>query len=237
MTPTTTLSDDPRTTRKGAPERHRVLVVDPDPLARRALVDGLRLDGSFLIIGQAVDGVEGVELALHYRPDLVLLAAALPGLDVIDACARINARAPECRVVMLSTGLDLDLEMRAIRAGACGFLSKEADTAALSHALDAIASGEHVISRELTTHLVDRLRRTPEAGVGTRPVKSSLTGREWEVLDHVCGGATTREVAERLFLSNETVNSHIKSIMRKLGVHSRADAVAVAGKLRSGMLA
>lgn len=217
-------------------DRARLLVVDPDPLARRALVDGLRLDGGFRIVGQASDGVDAVELALHYRPDVVILATALPRLDPVSACERITSAFPQCRVVLIATAADLELEIRAVRAGAVGFLPKAADTAALSHALERIVRGHKVISSALTSHLVDRLRRTPEAGTGTRPVKSALTSREWEVLDLVCAGSTTRDIAGSLFLSSETVNSHVKSIMRKLGVHSRADAVAAAAKMRGGML-
>ena len=84
--------------------------------------------------------------------------------------------------------------------------------------------------------LVERLRRTPEGGTGTRPVKSSLTDREWEVLDLICEGSTTRDIADSLYLSPETVNSHAKSVLKKLGVHSRAAAVEAASVLRGEVL-
>jgi two-component system nitrate/nitrite response regulator NarL len=89
----------------------------------------------------------------------------------------------------------------------------------------------------MTRHLVDRLRRTPEDGNGMRPVKSTLTDREWEILDLICAGSTTREMADDLFLSTETVNSHVKRILRKLGVHSRGDAVEAASALRGEIFA
>jgi DNA-binding NarL/FixJ family response regulator len=218
-------------------DRPRVLVADPDRLARRALTDSLRTDGGFAVIGQASDGVEAVELACHYRPDIVLIATSLTGLDAVSACERIVSRTPQTRVVMLATSADLDLEMRAVRAGASGFVIKSAEVATIKRALAIVGAGHAIISPELTGVLVDRLRRTPADGTGTRPVKSALTNREWEILDLMCGQMGTREIADALFLSPETVNSHVKNVLKKLGVHSRAAAVEAASLLRTDVLA
>jgi NarL family two-component system response regulator LiaR len=217
-------------------ERPRVLVADPDRLARRALTDSLRTDGSFAVIGQASDGIEAVELACHYRPDIVLIATSLTGLDAVLACERIVARTPETRVVLLATAPDLELEMRGVRAGASGFVIKSADVNTIKRALAIVGSGHAIISPELTGLLVDRLRRTPADGTGTRPVKSALTNREWEILDLMCGQMGTRDIAETLYLSPETVNSHVKNVLKKLGVHSRAAAVEAASMLRADVL-
>jgi two-component system, NarL family, response regulator LiaR len=217
-------------------DRPRVLVADPDRLARRALTDALRADGGFAVIGQASDGVEAVELACHYRPDVVLVATSLTGLDAIATCERIVKGAPETRVVMLATSPDLELEMRSVRAGASGFVIKSAEVEAIRRALAIVGAGHAIISPELTGVLVDRLRRTPADGTGTRPVKSALTNREWEILDLMCGQMGTREIADVLFLSPETVNSHVKNVLKKLGVHSRAAAVEAASLLRADVL-
>jgi DNA-binding NarL/FixJ family response regulator len=217
-------------------DRPRVLVADPDRLARRALTDSLRADGSFAVIGQASDGVEAVELACHYRPDIVLIATSLTGLDAIAACERIVSRTTDTRVVMLATAPDLELEMRAVRAGASGFVIKSAEVDTIKRALSIVGGGHAIISPELTGVLVDRLRRTPADGTGTRPVKSALTNREWEILDLMCGQMGTREIAEALYLSPETVNSHVKNVLKKLGVHSRAAAVEAASMLRADVL-
>ena len=218
-------------------DRPRVLVADADQLARRALTDSLRSDGAFSVIGQASDGVEVVELARHYRPDIVLLATGLPGLDAIDACAQIVSASPSTRVVMLATSSDLELETRAVRAGASGFAVKTAEIDSIKRVLTVVAAGHAIISPELTGVLVERLRRTPADGTGTRPVKSSLTNREWEILDLICGGASTRDIADSLYLSPETVNSHVKNVLKKLGVHSRAAAVEAASLIRADVLA
>jgi DNA-binding NarL/FixJ family response regulator len=219
-----------------APKRIRTLVADPDALARRALADSLRRDPRFFVIGQASTGVEALELARHYAPEIVLLASYLPGVDAISACERIALFGPATRVVMLATAPDLEFEMRAMRAGASGFVVKSADIASICRALAVVASGSAIISPELTGVLIDRLRRAPVSGSGIRPVKSPLTDREWEVLDLLCDGATTREIAQTLYLSPETVNSHAKSVLKKLGVHSRAAAVEAASMLRGEAL-
>jgi DNA-binding NarL/FixJ family response regulator len=217
-------------------ERIRILVADPDSLARRALSDSLRADPRFFVICQASTGVEALELTRHYEPALVLLASYLPGVDPVSVCERIVHSALRTRVVMLATAPDLALEMRVMRAGASGFIVKSDEVELIRRSLAVIGAGHAIISSELTGVLVDRLRRTPERGCGTRPVKSPLTDREWEVLDLICEGATTREIAESLFLSPETVNSHAKSVLKKLGVHSRAAAAEAAGMLRGAVL-
>jgi len=212
--------------------RLRLIVADPDPLARRVIRDSLRIDEGFVVLAEANNGVEAIELAVHYRPHLVLMEVALPGTDGLSACREITTRAPEVRVVMFSVPQSQDVQIRALRAGASGFLSKNASIESVARALRSVARGETAVTRALTSHLVDLLRSTTENGVGTRPVKSPLTAREWEVLDLICEGDSTRQISAKLFLSEDTVYSHTKSMLRKLGVHSRTDAVALAAQLR-----
>jgi DNA-binding NarL/FixJ family response regulator len=212
--------------------RLRVIIADPDPLARRVIRDSLSQDRGFLVSAEASDGVEVVELAVHYRPELVLMEVGLPILDGVSACREIVTRAPEVRVVMFSVPQGREVELNALRAGASGFLSKSMSTDSVGRALRSVASGEAAVSRSLTRHLIDLVRNTAEDGRGMRPVKSPLTTREWEVLDLICAGDSTREISSKLFLSEDTVYSHTKSILRKLGVHSRAEAVEAAMRLR-----
>ena len=240
---TSTASRPPARTAR-APSRHsprrldrlRLIIADPDPLARRAIRDSLQHDGGFVVPAEARDGVEAVELAVHYRPDLVLMEVALPVIDGISACREIRSRAPGVRVVMFSVPQDREVEIRALRAGASGFLSKNAAIESVARALRAVAHGEAAVTRALTAHLVELVRTTAENGLGMRPVKSPLTTREWEVLDLICAGESTREISAKLYLSEDTVYSHTKSILRKLGVHSRSDAIAVAAQLRQPRL-
>jgi two-component system nitrate/nitrite response regulator NarL len=218
------------------PARPRTIVVDADPLARRATTAVLRTAG-FIVIAEAGTAHEGVELAAHYRPDLVVTEARLPGLDGTAATRLVCEKVPETKVVLFTTALAHEDAVEALRAGAVGCLTKDVDEAALPRALHGALKGEAVISRSLAMHLVMRLRRTREDGVGMRPVHSALSCREWEVLDLLCEGLSTDELADRFVLSTETIRSHVKSILRKLQVSSRAEAVLAAKALRADVAA
>ena len=209
----------------------RTIVVDDDPLVRRLIKDTLQ-DAGVIVIAEAATGREGVELALFYRPDVVVMDYMMPELDGIAATRVIYEKAPEVRVVMLTGSDDEALGLRGLRAGAAGFLSKDIELSSLPRALRRAVDGEAAISRRLAMRLVQHVRSTPAAGSGMRPVRSSLTGREWEVLDLLSGGASTEDIARLLVLSTETVRSHLKNLYRKLEVRTREEAAAAAVRLR-----
>jgi two-component system, NarL family, response regulator LiaR len=212
-------------------DRLRVVVADDDPLARRVLRDALER-GGISVIAQPGTGREAVELTLHYAPDLLLTDWRMPdgdGLEVIRRLRRAGACVP---IVVLSSSADEEAALAALHAGAVGFLTKELALGDLPRTLRAVAGGEAAISRRLDRRLIDRLRATSAGCLGVRPVRSSLTSREWEVLDLLCASRSTEDIATRLTLSSETVRSHVKSILRKLGVASRSEAVALAPQLR-----
>jgi len=214
-----------------AEARSRVIIADDDPFARRVIKGALQA-GGVTVVAEAKDGREAVQLALYYRPDIVLMDVVMPGLDGILATRQILKANPGQLVVVL-TGADEDeFGLLALRAGAVGFLSKDADIGGLARALAGVRQGEAAISRSMTRRLIERYRGTADDASGMRPIKSPLTAREWEVIDLLKPGRSTDDVAETLVLSPETVRSHVKNIMRKLDVHSRADAVAAAERLR-----
>jgi two-component system, NarL family, response regulator LiaR len=213
----------------------RVIVADDDPLARRMLRDLLQMAG-ITVIAEASSGREAVELGLYYRPDVVVMDLIMPGVDGLAATRQIVERAPEVRVVILTSSDDDEVGLMTLRAGASGFLCKDVGVEALPRALHCAKSGEAVITRRLTMRLIEDLRTVRQDSSGLRPIRSDLTSREWEVLDLLCQEMTTDDIADTLVVSVETVRSHVKSVLRKLGVRSRREAVEAASRLRSGTL-
>jgi NarL family two-component system response regulator LiaR len=213
-----------------------VVIADSDPLARRVIRDALQDRTGFVIPAEASSGTEAVELSLHYRPDVALMEVSLPGLDGLAATRQIREKAPEVRVLIFSRDDKEDIQLQALQAGASGFISKSVAVETVSRVVQSVVRGEAAVSRKVTMRLIERLRCLPDDGAGMRPVRSPLTEREWEVLDLLCQHMNTREIAEALVLSEETIYSHSKSLLRKLEVHSREEAVEVAGKLRQPLI-
>jgi len=212
----------------------RVIVADDDPFARRIIRSSLQ-DAGIVVVAEAGTGAQAVELTLFYDPDVVLLDVVMPELDGISATRKIIKAQPDARIVLL-TSADDDVGIVGLQAGASGFLNKDLNIEALPRAVFGVMAGEAAISRTLGTVLVQHLRRrVPVGGTGLRPVRSDLSSREWEVLDLLCERKNTDAIAEELFLSPETVRSHVKSIFRKLGVNSREQAIARAERLRADM--
>ncbi len=214
----------------------RVLVADDDQLMRQA-VRGLLTRAGITVVAEATNGRDALRMARHFNPDVVLMDVVMPSMDGLTALEQIAGDEQiHSRVIMLSVHGDNDVAFIALRKGALGYLDKEGDLAALPGVLHDIAGGTAVLSRSLTTHLVERLRELPEGGIRMRPIQSVLTAREWEVADLLSLGSSTDEVADALVLTTETVRTHIKNIMRKLDVHSRAEMIDTVERLRSGVV-
>ncbi len=209
-----------------------VLIVDDDPLARQAIRAAIEREDDLKVCGEATTGQEGVELARTCDPDVVVMDLTMPGLDGIAATRKILEENPDSKVVVFSATTDDELGLLALRAGAVGYLTKGIDLGVLPRVVRGVANGEAAITRRLGAKVLERFRLLAEGADGMRPVRSPLTPREWEVLDLLCSAASTEEIAEQLDLSVETVRSHIKHILRKLGVHSRAEAVMAAEEIR-----
>jgi NarL family two-component system response regulator LiaR len=214
-------------------EQLRAVIADDDPFARRVIKDVLQ-DAGVLVIAEARNGRQAVELTLFYKPDVVVMDLVMPELDGIVATRQIRKAIPEQLVIML-TGVgddDQELGFQALRAGASGFLSKDLEIDALPRTLHGVRAGEAAISRKMVRALIDRLRETASGSTGMRPVKSPLTAREWEVIDLLKAAKSTEQIADELVLSTETVRSHVKNILRKLAVRTREDAVVAADRMR-----
>jgi len=214
------------------PARLRLIVAAGEPTMRRAARDALADDRSILVIADARDAVEALELARYYRPDAILVDERLPPAGAAAVAAELAA-VSGAGVIVRSSGALPDADVAALRAGAAGVVWNLAPGSELARALRAVAAGGAAMPPALAMRVVTALRAAPD-GRGLRPVRSPLTRREWEVLDLLCAGASTREIAGALHLTEETVYGHVKRMLRKLGVRSRAEAVSAAELLRVG---
>jgi len=211
----------------------RTLVVDDHPLTRSALVDLLE-QHSFAVVGEAADGVEAVERAREAQPDLVLLDLTMPGGGGLEALPNVRAAAPGCEVVILTASGTEDNLLAAIRAGAAGYLLKSEPPDRIAEFLDGVANGEAALSGEVARRLLDRVREGGRLDSGVPDsIAAELSAREVEVLLLLDEHLGTDQIARRLFISEHTVRSHVKSLLRKLGVSSRREALEALAAARS----
>jgi DNA-binding NarL/FixJ family response regulator len=205
----------------------RVLIADDQALIRAGLSALLRAAG-LDVAGEAENGAQAVELAASLRPDVVIMDIRMPVLDGLDATERILARDPAPRILVLTT-FDLDEYVyRALGAGAAGFLLKETPPAGIVAAVRAVTAGDVLISPAITQRLVEAYSLHHRRTSLPHNDLSSLTARETEVLRLVAHGLSNAQIAERLVLSESTVKTHVKNLMGKLDLSSRAQAVVAA---------
>jgi DNA-binding NarL/FixJ family response regulator len=210
----------------------RILLVDDHPITRAALASLLEGHG-FSVAGEAADGEKAIELARRLRPDLVLLDLSMPGLDGLQALPRIREAAPEAEVVVLTASGTEENLLAAIRGGAAGYLLKSEPPERIAAFLRGIAQGEAALSGEVARRLLEQVR---EGGVGRsvpEEMAGSLSARELEVLLLLDEHLGTDEIAARLFISEHTVRSHVKSLLRKLNVSSRREALDALANARA----
>jgi DNA-binding NarL/FixJ family response regulator len=217
---------DPRPSRSGP----SVVVVDHDTIVRRAVVSAL-VEGGVQTLADTALARDGIRLATELAPDVIVVDPELPDMTGLEFVRSVRRAAPGVAILLLSSLDDDELAIRALREGANGYLSKRISLEILPRIVRSLAGGEAVVTRKLTMRLVERLREMPETGAGLRPVRSALSSREWEVLDLICAGTGTRGIAADLGLSVETVRSHVKRILRKLGAHSREEAARMAAQM------
>jgi DNA-binding NarL/FixJ family response regulator len=202
----------------------RILVVDDHPLTREALAS-LLAQGGFDVVGQASDGEEAITLAGELLPDLVLLDLSMPGMDGLTALPLLRDAAPLAEVVVLTASGTEENLLAAIRGGAAGYLLKSEPPERIAQFLRGVAHGEAALSGAVARSLLDRVRDGGRIGGVPEEIESLLSARETEVLLLLDEHLTTEEIAERLFISEHTVRSHVKSLLSKLGVSSRREAL------------
>jgi DNA-binding NarL/FixJ family response regulator len=217
-----------------APPQVRVLIADDQQLIRDGIASLLGLQPGIAVVGTACDGEEAVERAVALQPDVVLMDVRMPGCGGTEATARIRRELPACQVVMLTTFDDEEYVVRALRAGAAGYLLKDLPAAELAGAIRLAHAGIAQFGAQATGRLASALARhqppapSDDAGALHGQPSPPLTPREADVLRLVAYGATNREIAARLFLSEGTVKNHISRILARLGLRDRTHAAIYA---------
>jgi DNA-binding NarL/FixJ family response regulator len=206
----------------------RVLVVDDQAMVRAGFAALLDAQPDITVVGQAADGAEGVTLAAETLPDVVLMDVRMPVMDGIDATRAMLAAPRPPKVVMLTTFDVDDYVLEALRAGASGFLLKDALPADLVDAVRVVARGDALLAPSVTRRLIERFagRTAERTAIGSD--LDVLTDREREVLREVAQGRSNSEIAAVLFIAEQTVKSHVSRVLTKLGLRDRAQAVVVA---------
>ena len=206
----------------------RIVLADDQALVRagfRAILDARE---DLEVVAEAADGNEAVAAVAEHRPDVVLMDIRMPSQDGIAATRRIVQAGGPARVIMLTT-FDLDdLVVAALRAGASGFLLKDAQAAELVHAVRVVAGGDALLAPAVTRRLLDRFAAVAVAPAGAAAALKELTPREREVLELVAAALSNAEIAQRLVISDVTVKAHISAILRKLELRDRVQAVVFA---------
>ena len=216
-------------------ESIRVLVADDQAAVREGLATLLDLTPGIEVVGQARDGAQALELVAEHGPDVVLMDLHMPGMDGIAATERIATEHPGTRVVVLTTYADDGSIQGALRAGALGYLTKDADRGQIARAVQAAANGQSVLDEAVQRRLVAALGSAGAAGGSPEPspapsaaAPNGLTAREVDVLRLIAAGKSNPEIARELFVSEATVKTHVNHVFAKTGARDRAQAVRFA---------
>lgn len=203
----------------------RLLIADDQPLMRAGFRAVLEATGQMEVVAEAADGLEAVAAARSTRPDVILMDIRMPSLDGLDAIRQL----PHQRILVLTTfGLD-EYIVEALRAGASGFLTKDVPTDELVHAVRVVAAGDALLTPAVTRQLLDLVARRLPAPVARSPEQfSELTEREREVFELLARGMSNAEIASALIVGEATVKTHVSSVLLKLGLRDRVQAVVLA---------
>jgi DNA-binding NarL/FixJ family response regulator len=218
-----------------------VLIADDQAMVRAGFAAVLDAQDGIEVVGQAADGAEAVRLAQELRPDVVVMDVRMPGTNGIEATAALQTPPRSSdhvpKVLMLTT-FDIDEYVHAaLRAGASGFLLKDALPDEVARAVRVIAAGEALLAPSVTRRLIEQVARTAPAPVVDEHLLATLTAREREVLELIARGRSNQEIAAELFIAEQTVKTHVSKILQKLGLRDRVHAVVFAydtGLVRAG---
>jgi DNA-binding NarL/FixJ family response regulator len=212
-------------------EKQTILIVDDHPFFREGLKALLANQPGYELIGEAGNGEEGLRKAKELKPNLVIMDIGLPDVSGIEVTRSIRGILAETRVVILSMHLKIEYITEAFRAGATGYITKESATERLLECLESISKGEYFMDPSLAHEVVESLMKSEEEEVKYADAGyATLTRREKEVMCLLAEGLSTREVAEKLFISRKTVENHRSNILSKLDLHSTVELVRYAAR-------
>jgi len=206
----------------------KILIADDEALVRGGMAAMLSAERDFEIVGEAVDGADAVEQAMLRRPDVIVMDIRMPNVDGIEATRRLSARRSPARVLIVTT-FDLDeYLLEALRAGASGFVLKDTPPGKLAEAVRLIAAGEALVGPSVTRRLIAHYVRQPTPDAPTAARLSELTERELDTLRLVARGLSNAQIAQRQFIAEATVKTHVSHILAKLNLRDRVQAVVLA---------
>jgi DNA-binding NarL/FixJ family response regulator len=205
----------------------RLMIVDDHEVVRMGLKAALEIEEDFTVVAEAGSGQDAIDRAKVQRPDIVLMDVRMDGMDGIEACREIRSELPQTKVLMLTSFAEEETVVAALLAGAAGYVLKNVARARLLEALRAVARGESLLDSKLTKNVLEKLMA---GGAAKKDEDSVLTEREREVLVLIAEGATNKEIASKLVVSENTARNHVSHILGKLGFSRRSEAAAYAVK-------
>jgi DNA-binding NarL/FixJ family response regulator len=209
----------------------RLMIVDDHEVVRMGLKAALEIEEDFTVVAEAGNGQDAIDRAKVQRPDIVLMDVRMEGMDGIEACREIRSELPQTKVLMLTSFAEEETVVAALLAGAAGYVLKNVARARLLEALRSVARGESLLDSKLTKTVLEKLM---SGGGAKKDEESVLTDREREVLVLIAEGATNKEIASKLVVSENTARNHVSHILGKLGFSRRSEAAAYA--VRKGLV-
>jgi DNA-binding NarL/FixJ family response regulator len=213
-------------------DKKRILIIDDHPLFREGLKSLIARDPGFEVVGEAGNGRKGLQMAKELKPDLVVMDISLPDKSGIDITRDIRSHLSETRVIIVSMHSKIDHITESFRAGASGYVVKESAAERLAQGLEAVSRGEYYLDSSLSHKVVKRLAGLPEKEATITDARyEALTRREQQVMRLLAEGISTKEIAEKLFISPKTVENHRANIMNKLELHGTMELIRYATRL------
>ncbi|RLB11781.1 MAG: DNA-binding response regulator [Deltaproteobacteria bacterium] len=211
--------------------KRKVIIVDDHPLLREGLKSVIAKSKNYEVIAEAGNGNEALKLIKKFKPDIALVDISLPDINGIELIRKIKKRFSQVKIMVISVHSKIDYIVEAFKAGAFGYLVKEAAASSVIEGLDTISKGEYFLHSSVSKEVVKSLINTPSIKNTGDPAYNSLTPREQEILRLLAEGFSNKEIADMLCISPKTVENHRSNIMNKLGLHSITDLIRYAIKL------